>query len=137
VAGGGNITKFPGSLIGPATTIGRPYPLPDGSQGTDLYLTRQAVASAFAADVSPQAQDQIFATQRPFSVDAFNSQSGVPAWKTIPSWYLVTTQDKAIPPGDATVHGEPCECAHQRSELVSRCDVFPPGPASSTSSLTQ
>ena len=95
---GSLITKFPGSLIGPATTIGRPYPLPDGSQGTDLYLTRQGVATAFAADVSPRIQGQIFATQRPFSVDAFNSQSGVPAWRTIPSWYLVTTQDKAIPP---------------------------------------
>jgi pimeloyl-ACP methyl ester carboxylesterase len=95
---GSLITKFPGSLIGPATTIGRPYPLPDGSQGTDLYLTRQGVATAFAADVSPTVQGQIFATQRPFSVDAFNSTSGVPAWKTIPSWYLVTTKDKAIPP---------------------------------------
>ena len=92
------ITKYPGSLIGPATTIGRPYPLPDGSQGTDLYLTRQGVATAFAADVSPEVQGQIFATQRPFSVDAFNSKSGVPAWKAIPSWYLVTTEDKAIPP---------------------------------------
>ena len=92
------ITKFPGSLIGPATTIGRPYPLPGRSQGTDLYLTRKGVATAFAADVSPEVQDQIFATQRPFSMDSFNSQSGVPAWKTIPSWYLVTTNDKAIPP---------------------------------------
>ena len=95
---GSLITKFPGSLIGPATTIGRPYPLHDGSQGTDLYLTRHGVATAFAADVSPAVQEQIFATQRPFSVDAFNSKSGAPAWKTIPSWYLVTTKDKAIPP---------------------------------------
>lgn len=92
------IIKYPGGLIGPATTIGRPYPLADGSEGTDLYLTRQGVATAFAADVSPEVQGQIFATQRPFSVDAFNSKSGVPAWKTIPSWYLVTTEDKAIPP---------------------------------------
>ena len=80
---GSLITKFPGSLIGPATTIGRPYPLHDGSQGTDLYLTRHGVATAFAADVSPAVQEQIFATQRPFSVDAFNSKSGAPAWKTI------------------------------------------------------
>jgi pimeloyl-ACP methyl ester carboxylesterase len=92
------LTKYPGSLIGPATTIGRPYPLPNGGQGTDLYLTREGVATAFAADVSPQVQDQIFATQRPFSEDALNSKSGVPAWKTIPAWYLVTSEDKAIPP---------------------------------------
>jgi pimeloyl-ACP methyl ester carboxylesterase len=48
--------------------------------------------------ISPAVQEQILATQRPFSVDAFNSKSRAPAWKTIPSWYLVTTQDKAIPP---------------------------------------
>jgi pimeloyl-ACP methyl ester carboxylesterase len=92
------ITKFPGSMIGPETTIGRPYPLPDGSNGTDLYLTQQGVQTAFAADVSPKVQKEIFATQRPFSQAAFDSASGVPAWKTIPSWYLVTTEDKAIPP---------------------------------------
>ena len=39
--------KFPGSLIGPAAAIGRPDPLPDGSHGTDLYLTMQGVAAAF------------------------------------------------------------------------------------------
>jgi pimeloyl-ACP methyl ester carboxylesterase len=92
------ITKYPGSLIGPETTIGRPYPLLDGSNGTDLYLTQQGVRTAFAADVSPTVQKEIFATQRPFSQAAFDSTSGVPAWKTIPSWYLVTTEDKAIPP---------------------------------------
>jgi pimeloyl-ACP methyl ester carboxylesterase len=92
------LTKYPGSLIGPATTIGRPYPLPNGAQGIDLYLTREGLATAFAADVSPKVQDQMFATQRPFSEDALNSKSGVPAWKTIPSWYLVTTEDEAIPP---------------------------------------
>src|ERR1700736_6869890 len=95
---GSLITKFPGSLIGPATTIGRPYPLPDGSQGTDLYLTRRGVATAFAADVSPTVQGQIFATPRPFCVDAFNSKSGVPAWKTIPSWYLVTPKTRPSRP---------------------------------------
>ncbi len=38
------------------------------------------------------------ATQRPFSVAAFTEPSGEPAWKTIPSWYLVATNDHAIPP---------------------------------------
>jgi hypothetical protein len=49
--------------------------------------------------ISPAVQEQIFATQRPFSVDAFNSKSGAPAWKTIPSWCLFTTDPRqAIPP---------------------------------------
>ena len=38
------------------------------------------------------------AEQRPFSVAAFTEPSGDPAWKTIPSWYLVATNDHAIPP---------------------------------------
>jgi pimeloyl-ACP methyl ester carboxylesterase len=40
----------------------------------------------------------MWAEQRPFSQEAFDSLSGVPAWKTIPSWYLVASQDHAIPP---------------------------------------
>ena len=40
----------------------------------------------------------MFATQRPFSQEAFASTSGAPAWKTIPSWYLVASNDHAIPP---------------------------------------
>ena len=38
------------------------------------------------------------ATQRPFSVAAFTERSGEPAWKATPSWYLVATEDHAIPP---------------------------------------
>ena len=40
----------------------------------------------------------MWAEQRPFSQEAFDALSGEPAWKTIPSWYLVATQDRAIPP---------------------------------------
>ena len=38
------------------------------------------------------------AAQRPFSVAAFTEPSGDPAWKTVPSWYLLATDDHAIPP---------------------------------------
>ena len=88
----------PGSEIGPNTLIPRPYPLPDGSQGIDLYLTREGLGTAFAADVPRKVADQMYATQRPFSEAAFGSPSGAPAWETIPSWYLVASQDRAIPP---------------------------------------
>ena len=39
------------------------------------------------------------ATQRPLSLTANNEASGAPAWKTIPSWDLITLDDKAISPG--------------------------------------
>jgi pimeloyl-ACP methyl ester carboxylesterase len=92
------VTMNPGSEIGPATLIPRPYPLPGGGEGVDLYLTQEGFRTAFAGDVPTKIADQMQATQRPFSQEAFASPSGEPAWKTIPSWYLVATEDKAIPP---------------------------------------
>jgi len=92
------VTMNPGSEIGPKTLITRKYPLGDGGEGTDLYLTKQGFRTAFAGDVPTRLADQMWAEQRPFSEEAFGSSSGEPAWKTIPSWYLVATQDRAIPP---------------------------------------
>ncbi len=37
-------------------------------------------------------------TQRPLSAAALEEPSGVPAWRSIPSWYLLATQDRTIPP---------------------------------------
>jgi pimeloyl-ACP methyl ester carboxylesterase len=92
------VTKNPGSELGPTTLIMRPYPRPDGGPGVDIYLTQDAVRTAFAADVPPRVADQMYATQRPFSEAAFGSPSGTAAWKTIRSWYLVASEDRAIPP---------------------------------------
>ena len=92
------VTMNPGSQIGPTTLDFRPYPLPGGGTGTDLYIKKSAFHDAFAADLPLQMTDQMQATQRPFSNEAFQSPSGEPAWKTIPSWYMVATQDHALPP---------------------------------------
>ena len=88
----------PGSEIGPTALIPRPYPITADTVGIDLYLTPEAVRTAFAADVSRTVADQMYATQRPLTQAAFESTSGTPAWKTIPSWYLVASEDRAIPP---------------------------------------
>ena len=92
------VTKNPGTMIGPTTLTQRKYPLVEGTVGTDLYLTERGFETAFASDVPKKLADQMWAEQRPFSQEAFASLSGPPAWKTIPSWYLVATQDHAIPP---------------------------------------
>ena len=92
------VSMNPGSQIGPATLDFRPYPLADGGTGTDLYLKKSACHDAFAGDLPLKVTDQMQATQRPFSNEAFTALSGEPAWKTIPSWYMVATQDHAIPP---------------------------------------
>jgi pimeloyl-ACP methyl ester carboxylesterase len=56
------------------------------------------VRDGVCSDVPTKLADRMWAQQRPFSQAAFASLSGRPAWKTIPFWYLVATQDHAIPP---------------------------------------
>lgn len=92
------VNKNPGTQIGPSTLIERPYPLVDGGTGVDLYIKPEAFRDAFAGDLPVATTRLMQAGQRPFSVAAFTEASGTPAWKTIPSWYLVSTQDHAIPP---------------------------------------
>jgi pimeloyl-ACP methyl ester carboxylesterase len=92
------VTKFPGTHITPDALDERPYPLPDGTTGTDLYIKASVFRDAFAGDLPAGTTRLMQATQRPFSAAAFGEPSGTPAWKTIPSWYLLSTQDHAIPP---------------------------------------
>lgn len=81
------------------TTVFDFRPYPDAPPGdVDLYLKPAVIARSFAPDVSRRTQAAIAATQRPLTFSAGNTASGVPAWKTIPSWYLLGTQDKIITP---------------------------------------
>jgi pimeloyl-ACP methyl ester carboxylesterase len=92
------LERFDGSLVGPAIRP-VPYTGPDGSEGTDLFLDPEAFREAFAADVDPETAAVMAAAQRPYAAAAFAAApSGPPAWKTLPCWYLLGTQDKAIPP---------------------------------------
>jgi pimeloyl-ACP methyl ester carboxylesterase len=71
---------------------------PDGGEGVDLYLDREVFPEAFAADVDPETAKVMAATQRPWSGAGYAGPSGPPGWRSIPSWYLVGTEDRAIPP---------------------------------------
>ena len=92
------VTMNPGTHITPDALDTRPYPLPGGGTGVDLYIKAADFRDAFAADLPRRTTELMQAEQRPFSVAAFGEPSGEPAWKTIPSWYLVATNDHAIPP---------------------------------------
>ena len=86
---------FPAPLL--ATSIEpRQYPN-GGTPGVELYIQSAKFAQVFAADV-PAAQQTILAvSQRPVAAAAFAEPLSItPAWKTLPSWFLVTTQDNAI-----------------------------------------
>jgi pimeloyl-ACP methyl ester carboxylesterase len=63
----------------------------------DAYI-KQSVYPSCMADGLPAAQAHVLAaTQRPIATSALTQKSGVPAWKTIPSWAVVGTADHAIP----------------------------------------
>ncbi|MFG2949802.1 alpha/beta fold hydrolase [Streptomyces adustus] len=90
------IGKFPGSEVLPVS-VPVAYTRPDGTTGTDLYLSKDGQA-AFAADIPTAAFRLLQATQRPFDADSFTYPTRAAAWRTIPSWGLVAGKDKAIPP---------------------------------------
>ncbi|HEX6354858.1 alpha/beta hydrolase [Actinophytocola sp.] len=87
---------YPGSLL-PQNITARPFPQADGATGVDAYVNPANFREVFAADVSRTTAATMAASQRPIALAAGNAESGVPAWKTIPSWYLVTRADHAIP----------------------------------------
>jgi pimeloyl-ACP methyl ester carboxylesterase len=66
--------------------------------GTDGYINPTVFRQVFCADVSATTATTMAASQRPAELATLGEPSGVPAWKTIPSWYLVANQDHAIPP---------------------------------------
>jgi pimeloyl-ACP methyl ester carboxylesterase len=89
--------QFPGSRLG-AALITRSFPMPGGGTGTDAYIDPAEFHQVFAADLPLATTNLMAATQRPVTVAALATPSGVAAWKTIPSWYLVAGSDQAIPP---------------------------------------
>jgi pimeloyl-ACP methyl ester carboxylesterase len=77
---------------------GAPVPPILPPQNGFLFLDRAKFADAFAADVKPAEAAFMADSQVPWGVDALAGAVTEPAWKTKPSWYLVTTEDRMIPP---------------------------------------
>ncbi len=63
-----------------------------------LFLDKAKFAFSFAADVDAEEAGFMADSQVPWGVGALSGEISEPAWKTKPSWYLVTTEDKMIPP---------------------------------------
>ena len=77
---------------------GAPVPPILPPQDGYLFLDKAKFASSFAADVSPDLAEFMADSQVPWGVEALSGAISQPAWKTKPSWYLVSTDDKMIPP---------------------------------------
>jgi pimeloyl-ACP methyl ester carboxylesterase len=63
-----------------------------------LFLDRAKFAASFAADVDADTAKFMADSQLPWGVEALGGTVTEPAWKSKPSWYLVATDDRMIPP---------------------------------------
>jgi hypothetical protein len=62
------------------------------------WLPEDDFVDHFAGDVDPVKAKALYAVQQPIAMSIFEEVMGVPAWKTLPSWYLVAADDEALPP---------------------------------------
>ncbi|MDX6585431.1 MAG: hypothetical protein QOI10_4615 [Solirubrobacterales bacterium] len=63
-----------------------------------LFLDREKFADSFAADVPAELAAFMADSQVPWGVEALNGTISEPAWRSKPSWYLVASDDRMIPP---------------------------------------
>ena len=77
---------------------GAPVPPILPPQGGFLFLDRAKFWDSFAADVSPEQAAFMADSQVPWGVEALTGTITEPAWRSKPSWYLVSTDDRMIPP---------------------------------------
>lgn len=90
-----------GESIGALLAQGAPTPalahLDIDKQGF-AWLPEDDFVGHFAADVEPAKAHVMYAVQQPLSASALGDVMGVPVWKSHPSWYMVASNDEAIPP---------------------------------------
>ena len=83
------------SALGPALVPAQ-FPTGNGEEtATELYVNSASFYEVFARDLPERQAAVLGASQRPVAASAFEEKSGVPAWKTLPSWAVVATGDKA------------------------------------------
>ena len=77
---------------------GAPVPPILPPQDGSLFLDKAEFHATFAADVDPEKAAFMADSQVPWGVAALSGKISEPAWRAKPSWYLIATEDKAIPP---------------------------------------
>jgi pimeloyl-ACP methyl ester carboxylesterase len=91
------IGRFPETRLGPALF---PLSYPNGydSEAIELFLARAQFPAVFGDDLAQEDARTMAALQRPMSLAALEEQSGPPAWRELPSWYLITGNDQLLHP---------------------------------------
>jgi len=93
----GLVARSPGSLL-PAALVPVPFIGPGGRIGVNTTINPLLFRTVFAQDVPSRTAREMAATQRPATLASGAGKSGVPAWRSIPSWYMVARNDRIIPP---------------------------------------
>ena len=90
-----------GESIGALLAQGEPTPALAHLRIDELgfaWLPQDDFVHHFAADVEPVEANVMYAVQQPLAASTLGDVMAAPAWKALPSWYLVATNDEAIPP---------------------------------------
>jgi pimeloyl-ACP methyl ester carboxylesterase len=120
------VNKYPGATLGDyLQTV--PFSLPGGGTDADLYVRPDKFHEVYAADVPESVTDVMAAAQRPVAASMFNEKCTEAAWKTIPSWDLITTQDDAATPAvqhfmAARAHSHITEVSSSHAVAISHPD---------------
>lgn len=85
--------KYPGEQAGPDDFVFRPF-----ATGLDVTIATDRFQEIFAADLPESVAQVLAVSQRPATASTMEEASGEPAWKTLPSWYQISTRDHAISP---------------------------------------
>ena len=76
-----------------------------------VWLSEDDFVNHFAADVDREKARVLYAVQQPLAAAAFDEVMGIPAWKSVPSWYLVASEDEALPPDAERLFAKRMEAA--------------------------
>jgi pimeloyl-ACP methyl ester carboxylesterase len=83
--------------LGPGTANLYPVTYPNNS-GTFLFMNQQKFRASFCQDVDALEASIMATAQKPGNAALFGDPTTAVAWKTLPSWYLISTNDRMIPP---------------------------------------
>lgn len=100
-----------------------------------LFLDREKFTAAFAADVQPPDAAFMADSQVPWGVEALNGTVTEPAWRSRPSWYLLTTEDRMIAPALQRTMAERADATI--TEITGSHAIYISQPAAVTSLITE
>jgi len=88
---------FPPALLA-TTNVASPYDAPGAAGGPDLFIRIADFRETFCADLPEELAAPMAVSQRPLSAAGLTENATVAGWKSLPTWYMVSQRDNAIPP---------------------------------------